>query len=88
MQVGDGFIGYEDDIYYYLIPSISHKLVKKLCDEQGELFSISERTLLKHLDDDGFIETSKNSRTKLLRVCGNPQRFIWLKKDKFKGIIQ
>lgn len=60
MQVGDGFIGYEDDIYYYLIPSISHKLVKKLCDEQGELFSISERTLLKHLDDDGFIETSKN----------------------------
>ena len=85
---GDGFIGYEDDMYYYLIPSISHKLVKKLCDEQGELFSVSERTLLKHLDEDGFIETSKDSRTKLLRVGGSPQRFIWLKKDKFRSIIQ
>ena len=84
----DGFIGYEDDMYYYLISSISHKLVKKLCDEQGELFSVSERTLLKHLDEDGFIETSKDSRTKLLRVGGSPQRFIWLKKDKFRSIIQ
>jgi len=85
---GDGFIGYEDDMYYYLISNISHKLVKKLCDEQGELFSVSERTLLKHLDEDGFIETSKDSRTKLLRVGGSPQRFIWLKKDKFRSIIQ
>ena len=85
---GDGFIGYEDDMYYYLISSISHKLVKKLCDEQGELFSVSERILLKHLDEDGFIETSKDSRTKLLRVGGSPQRFIWLKKDKFRSIIQ
>ena len=41
-----------------------------------------------HLDEDGFIETSKDSRTKLLRVGGSPQRFIWLKKDKFSSIIQ
>ncbi len=84
---GDGFIGYEDDTYYYLIPSISHKLVKKLCDEQGELFSVSEKTLLKHLDEDGFIEISKSSRTKLLRIGDKVQRFIWIKKEKFNSII-
>ena len=41
-----------------------------------------------YIDEDGFIETSKDSRTKLLRVGGSPQRFIWLKKDKFRSIIQ
>ena len=63
-------------------------MVKNLCDEQGELFAVNERTLLKHLDEDGFIETSQNSRTKLLRIGGKPQRFIWLKKEKFNSIIQ
>ena len=53
---GNNFIGYEDDMYYYLIPDMAHKAVKRLCNEQDELFAVSKKTLLKHLADDGYIE--------------------------------
>ena len=85
---GNNFIGYEDDMYYYLIPDMAHKAVKRLCDEQDELFAVSKKTLLKHLSDDGYIEVSNNSNTKELRLGNQVKRFIWLKKDKFMGSIQ
>lgn len=85
---GNNFIGYEDDMYYYLIPDMAHKAVKKLCDEQDELFAVSKKTLLKHLSDDGYIEVSNNSKTKELRLGDKVKRFIWLKKDKFNSVIQ
>lgn len=85
---GNNFIGYEDDMYYYLIPDMAHKAVKRLCDEQDELFAVSKKTLLKHLADDGFIEVSNNSNTKELRLGNQVKRFIWLKKDKLNTVIQ
>ncbi len=85
---GNNFIGYEDEMYYYLIPDMVHKAVKRLCDEQDELFAVSKKTLLKHLADDGFIEVSSNGNTKELRLGNQVKRFIWLKKDKFMGSIQ
>ena len=84
---GNNFIGYEDDMYYYLIPDMAHKAVKRLCDEQGELFAVSKKTLLKHLAEDGFIETSSSGNTKELRLGNEVKRFLWLKKDKLKSSI-
>ena len=51
-------IGYEDDKWYCLYADQAHKEVKKLCDEQGELFSCSKQSLLKSLAEEGLIETA------------------------------
>lgn len=84
---GTNFIGYEDSDYYYLIPDMAHKVVKKLCDEQGESFPSNKKGLLKHLAEDGFIEVEQNSNTKALHLGDKKVRFIWLKKDKFNSTI-
>lgn len=84
---GTGFIGYEDDNYYYLIPDISHKMVKKLCEEQGESFPTSYKSLLAHLKDDDFIEVASDSNTKQLRLGNKNNRYIWIKKGKFNSVV-
>ena len=84
---GTGFIGYEDENYYYLIPDISHKMVKKLCEEQGESFPTTYKSLLSHLKDDGFIEWANDSNTKQLRLGENTRRYIWLKKSEFYSVV-
>lgn len=84
---GNNFIGFEDENYYYLIADIVHKEVKKLCNEQNELFTVSKKTLLKHLAEDGYIETSASGNTKELRLGNEVKRFLWLKKDKFKSAM-
>lgn len=85
---GINFIGYEDEDYYYLLPDMAHKAVKKLCEEQGELFSVTKKNLLKHLAEDGFIETESNGgNTKVLRLGNEFKRLMWLKKDKFNSTI-
>lgn len=77
-----GFVGYEDDSYYYLITDIAHSSVKKLCDEQGEHFSISVSMLLKRLGEDGFIRTDGSKHTKLIKINGRPKRLMWLCKER------
>lgn len=84
---GIGFIGYEDNDYYYLISDISHKMVKKLCEEQGESFPTTYKSLLSHLKDDGFIEVANDSNTKQLRLGNKTSRFVWLKKSKFNSVV-
>lgn len=81
----DGFIGYEDENFYYLILDIAHKKVKRQCEEQGEHFTISAKSLSKQLGEEGFIEVKDNKNTLLKRVGSKnlPQRFIWLKKNRF-----
>lgn len=83
----DGFIGYEDDNYIYLITDVAFKYVKKLCDEQNESFCITVKTLLKHLADENYIVTDGTNNTKNLRIGKKVQRFLWIKKDKFEELV-
>lgn len=67
---------------------MAHKVVKKLCEEQGELFPVTKKSLLKHLAEDGFIETESNGEnTKVLRIGNESKRLMWLKKEKFNSAI-
>jgi len=84
----NNFVGYEDDEYFYLVPDITHKAVKRLCDEQGHSFPTNPKTLLKHLETERIIEVSKDSRTKLKTVNGKAQRFMWIKKTAFYNLIK
>lgn len=77
-----GFIGYEDEFYYYLISDIAHSMVKRLCIEQDEFFSPSLKSLLSHLYDDGYIDGSGSSKTKVVRIGNSTRRMMLLRKDR------
>ena len=85
--VPNNFIGYEDDVYLYLNKDITHRMVKKLCDEQGESFSISARALLSTLVDEGIVEPGKDQNTKPLRVGDKNIRLMWVRKAVARKIV-
>lgn len=80
--INPGFVGYVDDSYYYLITDIVHSAVKKLCEDQGEHFSMSAQTLLKRLDEDGYLQVGNTKRTRQLKVNGQPKWLMWLRKER------
>lgn len=79
------FIGYEDENYYYLISDAAHKAVKKLCEEQGEVFPVTKRGLIKELAEEGLIETG-TSNTTVIRIGMTSVRVLMLKKSKANEI--
>ena len=81
------FIGYEDDVYLYLNKDIAHRMVKKLCDEQGESFSISARALLSALVEEGIVEPGKDQNTKPLRMGDKNIRLMWVRKVAARRIV-
>ena len=79
-------IGYEDEDFYYLHTDIVHKAVRKLCDEQGESFTISQKSLLKALAEEGFIETASGQNTKQVRIGKKKMRLLCLRKNMVQQI--
>ena len=45
IEIPKGFIGYEDEHFYYLCFEEAHKRVKQMCDTQHEAFDISGKAL-------------------------------------------
>lgn len=81
-ELPSSFVGYEDDQYLYLSKDIAHRMVKKLCDEQGELFPVTSRTLLQMLADEKLIDTYGGGNTKAVRFGEVTKRVICLNKSK------
>ena len=81
------FVGYEDNDYLYLNKDIAHRMVKKLCDEQGESFSVSARALLSALVDERIVEPGKDQNTKPLRVGDKNIRLMWVRKAAARKIV-
>ena len=79
-------IGYEDEDYFYLHNEIVHKAVRKLCEEQGETFTVSSKSLLKALAEEGFIETASGQNTRSVRIGGKSKRVVCLIKSRAKKI--
>lgn len=81
-------IGYEDEQYLYLNKTAAHCAVKKLCDQQGENFTITERGLLKALAEEGLIETAEGQNTKSVRIGSVTKRVVCLNKAKAIAIAE
>ena len=79
-------IGYEDEDFYYLHTDIVHKAVRKLCDEQGESFTISQKSLLKALAEEGFTETASGQNTRQVRIGKKKMRLLCLRKNMVQQI--
>lgn len=79
-------IGYRDDDFLYLYSELVHKLVRKFCEEQGESFACSHKSLLKALAEEGLIQPGTNQNTRPLRVGSTQKRVIFLYREKAERI--
>lgn len=90
--ISPGFVGYRDDQFYYFLPDIIHKEVFKHYSTKGELFHISKKMLLKHLEAEGIIRTvdenGRRVRTPLKRTGSKINRMIWLKREALDDSVQ
>lgn len=82
-----GYIGCQDEEYYYLNTNLAHSAVKKLCTEQGESFPVSVKALVKALIEEDLIKTTASSNTVTIRYCGRGRRFLALDKSKVEQLI-
>ena len=81
-------IGYEDGAYYYLDKTLSHRAVKKLCDDQGEGFAVSENGLAKALLAEGISEgDGAGNTTKIVKIGNKNRRLLVIPKAKIDEII-
>ncbi|MBQ7669744.1 MAG: hypothetical protein IJS45_03370 [Clostridia bacterium] len=81
-------IGYADDDTYYLDKTLAHRAVKKLCDDQGEGFAISENGLAKALLSEGISEgDTEGNTTKTVRIGKRNRRLLVISKAKIEEII-
>ena len=81
------FVGYEDSNYYFLNKDAAHRQVKKLCEDQGESFSVSVLSLTKALAEEGFSLRDGSKNTKKLDLGDTSPRMIWLRKDRAQAIV-
>ena len=78
-------IGYYDTVRMYFFADLVHKLVRKQCTDQGENFTISCRSLLKALAEEGLIETTNGQNSRPMHFEGKNRRVVVM--DKFKAEI-
>ncbi len=79
-------IGYQDGEFLYLYSELTHKLVRKFCEEQGESFSCSQKSLLKALAEEDLIQPGASQNTRPLRVGNAQKRVIFLYREKAERI--
>lgn len=79
-------VGYEDESWFYLHTDIAHRMVRKLCEEQGESFAVTAKGLLKAMAEEGLIKTSAGQNTVSIRINGKSRRVMCLDKHKAKMI--
>lgn len=82
-----GYVGYEDETFLYLNREIAHRMVKRLCDEQGEAFPVSARALTKALAEEELIDVSGGMNTRAIRFGDRTRRMICLYKNKAELIV-
>ena len=82
-------IGYEDENFFYLLGETAHAKVRELCDDQGEVFTIKYKALLKALAEEGLIDPGTKQNTKPVRIgTGSNVRAVWLFKEKAEKILE
>jgi len=86
----ENFIGWKDDLYYYLLPGMVYKMVCQFYQQQGGVFSVGQTTLWKHLESEGMIKTEQGGsqvrrvQNKRIPGTGKVVKVLWLKSDALK----
>lgn len=80
--------GYEDDTFFYFGKDETHRLVRKLCSEQGENFTISVEELLHAMAQEGLIRSENGKTTFQIRFGEKLRRVVCLYKSKARTILE
>lgn len=75
-SVAGEFLGYYDDLYFYLLPAALWNYLQRYCIAQGEHFPFSKHTFYKMLKDRRLIETDRDRSTKTERIKGEPKKVL------------
>lgn len=79
-------LGYQDEQYLYLHSELAYKVVRKFCEDQGENFSCSHKSLLKAMAEEGLILPGTRQNTRPLRVGDVQKRVLYLYRGKAERI--
>lgn len=79
-------LGYQDDTFLYLHSELCHKVVRKFCEEQGENFSCTHKSLLKAMAEEGLIQPGAMQNTRPLRIGDKQKRVVYLYREKAERI--
>ena len=79
-------IGYQDAEFLYLYNEVAHKLVRKFCEDQGENFSCTSKSLLKAMAEEGLIQPGAAQNTRPLRIGEKQKRVVYLYREKAERI--
>ena len=81
-------VGYCDSAKIYFFADQVHRMVRKLCDDQGEHFSISVRALLKSLEEEGLIEAKNGQRTRSMYLDEKNRRVVVMDKHMARVVAE
>ena len=73
--------GFEDEEHLYFNAEILLREIRRMCDEQGEVFPFKVRTMLSNLKDAGIIVPGESAATQVVHLSGKPRRVAVLKKS-------
>lgn len=79
-------LGYQDEQCLYLHSELAYKVVRKFCEDQGENFSCSHKSLLKAMAEEGLILPGTKQNTRPLRVGDVQKRVLYLYRGKAERI--
>lgn len=79
-------LGYQDEQYLYLHSELAYKVVRKFCEDQGENFSCSHKSLLKAMAEEGLILPGTRQNTRPFRVGDTQKRVLYLYRGKAERI--
>ena len=79
-------LGYQDDTFLYLHSELCYKVVRKFCEEQGENFSCTHKSLLKAMAEEGLILPGKEQNTRSQRIGNKQKRLLHVYREKAERI--
>jgi len=85
--VGAELLGWYDDDYLYLLPGVSYNRVARFLRDEGAHFPVKERTLRKHLVEEGYLAREGDRYTDVLRVGEKTYRVLRLYRAKVESFI-
>ena len=86
VSAAENMIGYFDQSYYYLLPSVAFGAVQRLCREQGVEFPVSLKALYKHLRNDGVLGAGDGENpTRNKWLDGRAVRLLWIPREAMDG---
>ncbi len=85
-EPGTELLGWYDDDYIYLLPKPAYHAVARFLREEGRHFPVKERTLWKHLLEEGYLLQNENDPhyTNLLRVGEKRYRVLQLSRTRWE----